>query len=92
MNDPVTALTSRISWRVSSRSGSTGGQNCVEIGAWRTSTRTGSSGANCVEVGSSPSVGVAVRDTKHREGGLLTTDPAQWQALLTAVKTSALDR
>lgn len=84
-----------ISWRVSTRSSDGGGgSNCVEIGTWRVSSRSsgGGGGSNCVEVGSSATLGVAVRDTKHRDGGILSTDPDQWQTLLAAVKHGTFDR
>ncbi|MHA6797820.1 DUF397 domain-containing protein [Bounagaea algeriensis] len=53
---------------------------------WRKPRRSGSNGGNCVEVGSIGG-GAAVRDTKNRAAGHLTTDRAQWQAFITAVKT-----
>ena len=83
-------------WRVSTYS--TGGGNgaaCVEVGAWRTSSRSGggSNGANCVEVGAHSGCGtsIAVRDTKHRTGGMLSLDHTEWLGLTAAVKSGDLD-
>lgn len=62
--------------------------------SWRVSSRSGggSNGSNCVEVGALHLDAVGVRDTKYREGGVLSADPAEWQSLLTAVKHGTLDR
>lgn len=81
-----------LTWRKSSRSDSGGGSNCVEVGAWRTSTRSsgGGSGSNCVEVGTCPTH-VAVRDTKHRSGGLLSIDTPEWSSLISSVKAGSFD-
>lgn len=87
-------------WRKSTRSGSGGnGSNCIEVGAWRKSTRTGGggSGNNCVEVGacscasSTPSHGIAIRDTKDRTGPVLSTHRLEWTSFLAAVKNGAFD-
>lgn len=60
-----------------------------EPAGWRTSSR--SQGAeNCVEVGSVGS-SAAVRDTKDRAAGYITTSGTQWQAFIRAVKTSLYD-
>jgi hypothetical protein len=79
-----------LDWRVSSRSNS-GGPNCVEVGAqrWRTSTRSSSGGTNCVEVGGGPG-GVAVRDSKDRDGGMLVVGTAPWTAFVAAVRSGSL--
>nr|MDT0660078.1 DUF397 domain-containing protein [Micromonospora sp. DSM 115978] len=53
--------------------------------AWRTSTRSGNQG-NCVEVADNLPGRVLVRDTKDRDGGTLTFEPAAWQAFLTLAK------
>jgi hypothetical protein len=68
-----------IAWKTSSYSGSSGA-NCVEVG-WKTSSYSGSSDGNCVEVGSA-STAVAVRDSKHRDGGMLRFSTADWTAFL----------
>jgi hypothetical protein len=79
-----------LEWRVSTRS-SNGGPNCVEVGAhrWRTSSRSASSGGNCIEVGDGPG-GVAVRDSKDRDGGMLVVGTAPWTAFVGAVRSGSL--
>lgn len=79
-------------WRKSSRSGSGSGQNCVEVGAWRKSSRSGSSGsgASCVEVGASTAA-IAVRDTKHVTGPVLTAARGEWTSFLASVKSGEFD-
>ena len=79
-------------WRKSSRSGSSGAGNaCVEVGAWRTSSRSSSGGgSNCVEVGASTAA-IAVRDTKHRTGAVLTADRPNWTSFLASVKSGEFD-
>lgn len=52
---------------------------------WRKSRRS-SQETNCVEVGRVGD-GAAVRDTKDRAAGYFTTDQAQWQAFIGAVKS-----
>ncbi|KIR64627.1 MULTISPECIES: DUF397 domain-containing protein [Micromonospora] len=50
---------------------------------WRTSSRSNSTGGNCVEVaGNLPGV-VVVRDSKDRTGPVLAFAPAAWGAFLT---------
>ncbi|MGW3783112.1 DUF397 domain-containing protein [Micromonospora chokoriensis] len=50
-------------------------------GVWRTSTRSGSEG-DCVEVaGFAETVGV--RDSKDRQGPVLTFTPSAWTAFVT---------
>jgi len=81
-------------WRTSIRSGSSGSGNCVEVGTWRKSTRSGGSGsANCVEVATctDSTHGVAIRDTKHREGATLATDRPQWTSFVASVKFGVFD-
>jgi len=56
---------------------------------WRTSRYSG--GNNCVEVGRIPE-GAAVRDTKDRAAGHLTTTAAHWAAFITAIKSGRFDR
>ncbi|MEU8220680.1 DUF397 domain-containing protein [Micromonospora taraxaci] len=55
-------------------------------GVWRTSTRSGGEG-NCVEVaGFADSVGV--RDSKDRQGPVLTFTPSAWTAFVTRTAVS----
>lgn len=80
-----------VTWRISTRSGSGGGGNCVEVGVlWRTSSRSGSAGgSNCVEVGAGDER-VLVRDSKDRAGGLVAVSPVAWAAFTGAVRGGRL--
>ncbi|GAA3346765.1 hypothetical protein GCM10020358_59010 [Amorphoplanes nipponensis] len=55
---------------------------------WRTSAR--SSGGACVEVQTRPDV-VLIRDSKDREGGVLSFDRATFGEFLGALKSDRLD-
>ncbi|MGN9778590.1 DUF397 domain-containing protein [Micromonospora sp. H33] len=57
--------------------------------AWRKSTRSGSSG-NCVEV-ATPSRVVLVRDSKDRQGSLLSFTPGEWNGFIGALKAGKFD-
>jgi hypothetical protein len=76
-------------WRKSSHSVSSGGTNCVEVGAvpWRRSSHSVSSGGgNCVEAGSLPGQ-VLIRDTTDNGRGLVLRVSARtWRAFTTAVR------
>ncbi|MEU1606321.1 DUF397 domain-containing protein [Micromonospora matsumotoense] len=49
---------------------------------WHKSTKSGGNGGDCVEVaGNLPGV-VLVRDTKDRDGGVLTFAPAAWRGFV----------
>lgn len=50
---------------------------------WRTSSYTGGNG-NCVEVRLAPHA-VDVRDSKDRQGPVLTFEPDRWRAFLTTL-------
>ncbi|RKN47783.1 DUF397 domain-containing protein [Micromonospora endolithica] len=52
---------------------------------WRTSTRSGASGGNCVEVADNLPGVVAVRDSKDPAGPALTFAPAPWRAFVARV-------
>ncbi|HEV7934602.1 MAG TPA: DUF397 domain-containing protein [Actinomadura sp.] len=58
--------------------------------AWRTSRHSGSN-ANCVEVAPLPA-GVAVRDSKDRNGPVLGVRDDDWTAFVGTVKRGDLDR
>jgi hypothetical protein len=59
---------------------------------WRKSSRSGGNGGNCVEVaGNLPGV-VAVRDSKHPTGPVLTFPATAWAEFLGAVKNGEFDR
>jgi hypothetical protein len=70
-------------WRKSTFSGSQA--NCVEVsGAWRKSTRSGSQ-AECVEVGDATGL-VKIRDTKDRQGPVITVSADAWRRFTTGLK------
>lgn len=52
---------------------------------WRKSSHS-SQETNCVEIGGLPGGGAAVRDTKNRAVGHLSTTSAQWSRFLRSVK------
>jgi hypothetical protein len=54
------------------------------ISAWRTSSYSGTSGGNCVEVASSD--GILVRDTKDR-GGTLSFTVAAWAEFTASLRS-----
>ena len=58
-------------------------------GVWRKSSRSGGEG-NCVEVAGFAEV-VGVRDTKDRQGPVLSFDPAAWTRFLGAVRRGRLN-
>jgi len=57
---------------------------------WHKSTRSGSEG-NCVEVATNLPGVVAVRDTKDRDGGILTFTPLEWRAFVAGVRDGEFD-
>ncbi|BCJ35013.1 toxin [Actinocatenispora thailandica] len=77
-----------LAWRVSTRS-SSGGGNCVEVGATRWHTGIPSTGSNWGEVGNGPG-SIAVRDSKDRDGGMLVVGTAPWTAFLDVVRAGRL--
>jgi hypothetical protein len=59
---------------------------------WRKSSRSGAASSNCVELGPLPKVnGVAVRDSKDRDGGVLVVAGTEWTGFLAAVKRGGFD-
>lgn len=57
---------------------------------WRKSSRSGSSGDQCVEVADLDTA-IAVRDSKDRGGPKLTFTPAEWATFSARVKAGRLD-
>ncbi|NYF54684.1 DUF397 domain-containing protein [Micromonospora purpureochromogenes] len=53
---------------------------------WRKSTKSGNNGGSCVEVADNLPGVVLVRDTKDRDGGTLTFEPASWQRFVGLAK------
>jgi hypothetical protein len=56
---------------------------------WRKSSYSDAQN-NCVEVGRGDDV-TAVRDTKDRDGGVLTFDARAWASFLDGIRTGQLD-
>ncbi|MET7752697.1 DUF397 domain-containing protein [Micromonospora sp. NPDC005367] len=56
---------------------------------WRKSTRSGSSG-NCVEVAAPPRL-VMVRDSKQRQGAVLSFSPNEWATFIQGIKGGSFD-
>ena len=55
--------------------------------AWRTSSYSGNSGGNCVEVGAAAPL-IAVRDSKDPDGARLTFEREAWDAFAAKVKAA----
>ncbi len=53
---------------------------------WRTSTRSGDTGGNCVEVADNLAGVVLVRDSKDRAGPALTFGPESWRTFIAATR------
>ncbi|MFB7931653.1 DUF397 domain-containing protein [Streptomyces sp. NPDC056039] len=53
--------------------------------AWRKSSYSGTSGGECVEV-AALTPGLAVRDSKNPEAGILTLSPEAYSAFVTYVR------
>ena len=59
----------------------------LERRRWRKSSYSGNGGNNCVEVGTAAEVGrVLVRDTKDRQGIVLSLGPAAWRQFTNRLK------
>ncbi|WFE36517.1 DUF397 domain-containing protein [Micromonospora sp. WMMD975] len=56
---------------------------------WRRSTRSGSSG-NCVEVATLPQA-VIVRDSKDRQGPMLSVSADRWAGFVRGIKAGTFD-
>jgi hypothetical protein len=85
----MTMFPSQVGWRKASRSNEDGA-NCVEVGAisssaWRKASGSKEDGSNCVEVADAIG-GVALRDSKDPEGGMLALSRDGFGAVLAAVK------
>ncbi|GAB3817851.1 DUF397 domain-containing protein [Micromonospora zhanjiangensis] len=53
---------------------------------WRKSTRSGSSGGNCVEVADNLGGVVGVRDSKDQDGPPLAFSPTAWKSFIELAK------
>jgi len=58
---------------------------------WHKSSRSGSTGGNCVEVANLDAA-VAVRDSKAPDNGTLVFDRSEWATFLNAAKNGEFDR
>lgn len=57
---------------------------------WRKSSYSGGNGGNCIEVSTDAYASrVLLRDTKHREGPVLTFSSETWRRFASRVKTGA---
>ncbi len=54
---------------------------------WIKSSRSGSGGGNCVEVGSLTDGRCAVRDSKNPTGSVLIIGSAEWSAFTTRIRS-----
>ncbi len=59
--------------------------------AWRTSSYSGSTGGNCVEVARNLPGVVAVRDSKDPDGGALALSPSAWRAFIAGARDGQFD-
>ncbi|MBB5828813.1 DUF397 domain-containing protein [Micromonospora carbonacea] len=57
---------------------------------WRTSTRSGTNGGDCVEVADNLAGIVGIRDSKDPGGPALTVPPTAWSAFVAGVKADRL--
>jgi ABC-type amino acid transport substrate-binding protein len=58
---------------------------------WKKSSYSGGSGGNCIEVACAAADGVAVRDSKDREGPKLAFEPGQWRRFAAGLKAGRFD-
>jgi len=63
----------------------------IDRAQWRKSTYSGSNGGGCVEIARNLPGIVAVRDSKDREGPVLTFTPAEWRAFIVGVRDGEFD-
>jgi hypothetical protein len=59
---------------------------------WRKSSRSGNGGSTCVEVATNLPGVVGVRDSKDRQGPVLTFPPAAWSAFARATAITGVVR
>lgn len=63
-----------------------GGSVEAQAEGWRTSTYSGTGGGQCVELGQATE-GVAVRDTKSRDGITLSFSASEWHEFVTRLRS-----
>jgi hypothetical protein len=59
---------------------------------WRKSSRSGSNGGQCVEVARNLPGIVAVRDSKHSDGPVLTFAAHEWRSFISGIKAAQPSR
>jgi hypothetical protein len=59
---------------------------------WQKSSRSGGNGGQCVEVARNLPGIVAVRDSKHRDGPVLTFTVPEWRSFISSVQASRSGR
>ncbi|GAB2677467.1 hypothetical protein GCM10027271_42890 [Saccharopolyspora gloriosae] len=62
----------------------------MKFANWKKSSRSGTSGGNCVEVGFAEGAR-ALRDTKDRAAGYFVATSKQWTTFVNAIKTGRYD-
>ena len=55
------------------------------VSSWRKSSYSGANGGECVEVAATAGT-VMVRDTKDRNGNVLSVPPSAWRAFVSALR------
>ncbi|MEV0696686.1 DUF397 domain-containing protein [Saccharopolyspora sp. NPDC050389] len=73
------------------RGARTGPQGLTVFTNWRKSAKSLHNPEQCVEIGTAPGK-AGVRDTKNRDGALLTFPAVTWAAFLSQVKAGKFDR
>ncbi|MFH9583597.1 DUF397 domain-containing protein [Streptomyces luteogriseus] len=56
---------------------------------WRKSSYSSDQGGQCLEVAETPDATVAIRDSKHPAGPILTLDPAAFTSFVNWTSTTA---
>ncbi|MFH9986866.1 DUF397 domain-containing protein [Streptomyces luteogriseus] len=56
---------------------------------WRKSSYSSDQGGQCIEVAETPDATVAIRDSKHPAGPILTLDPAAFTSFVNWTSTTA---
>jgi len=59
--------------------------------SWRKASYSSNGGGNCVEVGTGLPGKVAVRDSKDREGPMLTVGGSAWSEFVDGIKLGEFD-
>lgn len=62
----------------------------LPVDGWRTSSRCGPNGGNCVEVNHCTGHTVGVRDTKPADSTVLLFEPSSWRSFVVAATTGNL--